>query len=77
MARGWHCTKLSVSSALLYFSGMCFVFSKKNLNASRPSEHPPQSEEKISKRLVGGIMGCKYKTSSWHWVNNSMDAQTV
>ena len=27
MARGWHYTKLSLSSALLlYFSGMCFVF---------------------------------------------------
>ena len=26
MARGWHFTKLSLSSALLlYFSGMCFV----------------------------------------------------
>ena len=25
MARGWHCTKLSLSSALLFFSGMCFV----------------------------------------------------
>ena len=26
MARGWHYTKLSLSSALLiYFSGMCFV----------------------------------------------------
>ena len=22
--------------------------------------------EKMSKRLVGGIKGCKYKTSSWH-----------
>ena len=37
----------------------------KNLNAPRPSEHPPQSGGKISKRL-GGIIGCKYKTSSWH-----------
>ena len=26
MARGWHCTKLSLSSALLSFSGMCFHF---------------------------------------------------
>ena len=25
----------------------------------------PQSGEKMSKRL-GGIKGCKYKTSSWH-----------
>ena len=38
---------------------------KKNLNAPRPSEHPPVMWEKMSKRL-GGIIGCKYKTSSWH-----------
>ena len=28
---------------------------KKNQNAPRPSEHPPVREEKMSKRLVGGI----------------------
>ena len=38
---------------------------KKNQNAPRPSEHPPVRGEKMSKRL-GGIKGCKYKTSSWH-----------
>ena len=37
---------------------------KKNLNASRPSEHPTQGEN-VSKCL-GGIIGCKGKTSSWH-----------
>ena len=37
---------------------------KKHLNTSRPSEHPPV-RGKMSKRL-GGIMGCKDKTSSWH-----------
>ena len=26
MARGWHYTKLSLSSALLSFSGMCICF---------------------------------------------------
>ena len=31
----------------------------------RPSEHPRVRGEKMSKRL-GGIKGCKYKTSSWH-----------
>ena len=41
------------------------IFLKKNLNASRPSEHPPVRGGKMSKRL-GGIIGCKYKTSSWH-----------
>ena len=38
---------------------------KKNLNASRPSEHPPVRGKKMSKRL-GGIKDCKDKTSSWH-----------
>ena len=38
---------------------------KKNQNAPRPFEHPPVTGEKMSKRL-GGIKGCKYKTSSWH-----------
>ena len=37
---------------------------KENLNASRPSEHPTQGGE-ILKRL-GGIIGCKDKTSSCH-----------
>ena len=55
----------------------------KNQNAPRPSEHPPPVRgEKMSKR-IGGIKGCKYKTSSWHlngipdgnnidWVNSMM-----
>ena len=38
---------------------------KKNQSTPRPSEHPPVMGEKMSKRL-GGIKGCKYKTSSWH-----------
>ena len=40
---------------------------EKNQNAPRPSEHPPVREGETSKRL-GGIEGCKYKTSSWHLV---------
>ena len=40
------------------------LFFKKNLNAPRPSEHPPVRGG-MSKR-VGGIIGCKYKTSSWY-----------
>ena len=41
MTRGWHYTKLSLSSVLLLsFSGMCLCL-KKNQNAPRPSEHPP------------------------------------
>ena len=38
---------------------------KKNQNAPRPSEHPPVRGGGNAKRL-GGIKGCKYKTSSWH-----------
>ena len=37
----------------------------KNQNAPRASEHPPVRGENMSKRL-GGIKGCKYKTSSRH-----------
>ena len=45
MARGWHHAKLSLSNAArLSFSDLCILF-KKNLNASKPSEHPPQVEE--------------------------------
>ena len=40
---------------------------KKNLNASKPSEHSPDEGGKVSKRL-GGIIGCKDKTSSWHLI---------
>ena len=35
---------------------------KKNLNASKPSEHSPQVEERVSKGLDGNI-GCRNKTS--------------
>ena len=49
-------------------------FFKKNLNASRSSEHPSQGE-KMSKR-VGGIIGCKYKTSSWH-LNGFPDGSNI
>ena len=43
---------------------------KKNLNASRPSEHLPVRGENMSKRLIVGgiIIGCKDKTSSWHLI---------
>ena len=37
------------------------VFEEKS-DAPRPSEHPPVMGGKMSKRL-GGIKGCKYKTS--------------
>ena len=50
-----------------YFANICRTryFLKKNQKAPRLSEHPPVRGGEISKRL-GGIKGCKYKTSSWH-----------
>ena len=48
---------------------------KKNQSTPRPSEHPPVMGEKMSKRL-GGIKGCKYKTSSWH-SNRFPDADKI
>ena len=48
---------------------------KKNQNTPRSSEHPPSMGEKMSKRL-GGIKGCKYKTSSWH-LNRFPDADII
>ena len=48
---------------------------KKNQSTPRPSEHLPVMEENMSKRL-GGIKGCKYKTSSWH-LNRFPDADNI
>ena len=48
---------------------------KKNQSTPRPSEHPPVMGEEMSKRL-GGIEGCKYKTSSWH-LNRFPDADNI
>ena len=48
---------------------------KKNQSTARPSEHPPVMGEEMSKRL-GGIKGCKYKTSSWH-LNRFPDADNI
>ena len=42
-------------------------FFKKNLSASRPSEHPPVRGGEMSK-LLCGIIGYKDKTSSWHLI---------
>ena len=54
---------------------VCSSCLKKNQSTPRPSEHPPVMGEKISKRL-GGIKGCKYKTSSWH-LNRFPDADNI
>ena len=50
-------------------------FLKKNQSAPRSSEHPPVMGGKMSKRL-GGIKGCKYKTSSWH-LNRFPDGNNI
>ena len=41
---------------------------KKNLNVSRPSEHPPVRGKKMSTFLGDRIIGCKDKNSSWHLI---------
>ena len=46
----------------------------KNLNASRPYEHPPVRGENVE-NVLGGIIGCKYKTSSCH-LNGFPDGST-
>ena len=51
------------------------MFLKKNQSTPRSSEHPPVMGGKMSKR-VGGIKGCKYKTSSWH-SNRFPDADNI
>ena len=43
--------------------GMIAQRSKKNLNASRPSEHPTQGE-KCQNASFGGVLGCKDETYS-------------
>ena len=53
----------------------CFWSLKKNQSTPRPSEHPPVMGGEMSKRL-GGIKGCKYKTSSWH-LNRFPDADNI
>ena len=48
---------------------------KKNLNASRPSEHPPV-RGKMSKRL-GGIIGCKDKKPLHGILNEFLDGSNI
>ena len=44
------------------------LYLKKNLNATRPSEHPPVRGETYKKNVLGGIIGCKDETSTWHFI---------
>ena len=57
-------------------AGRTYLSLKKNLNISRPSEHPPVRGGVMSKRLVGGIIGCKDKSSSWH-LNEFLDGSNI
>ena len=50
---------------LIHILAICCCCLKKNQNAPIDLLSIPQSGGKMSKRL-GGIIGCKYKTSSWH-----------
>ena len=49
--------------------GLIFCL-KKTLNASKPSEHPPNRGGKMSKCL-SGIIGCEDETSRWHLIGFS------
>ena len=53
----------------------CHNFLKKNLNASRLSEHPSVRGKNV-KKFRWGIIGCKYKTSSWH-LNGFPDGSNI
>ena len=57
-----------ISYLIMYFYIVFGWFFKKNLNASKPSEHPPQVEE----CLLGGNIGCRDKTSSWYLKGSPM-----
>ena len=57
--------RLQIQNLFMAFKRVSLCCLKKNQNAPRPSEHPPVRGEKCQKRL-GGIIGCNYKTSSWH-----------
>ena len=59
-----------IARVRIYVSCMLCCF-KKNLDASRLSEHPPVRGEKVKTHL-GGIIDCKDKTSSWH-LNGFLD----
>ena len=58
----WGLQSFGPLSSLFQFS----MSLKENLNASKPSEHPPEGGN-MSKRL-GGIKGCKNITFSWHLI---------
>ena len=70
--------KLTIVTHLCFFSERIAIANlsllpcviKKNMNASKPSEHP-LSGDKMSKGL-GGNIGCRDKTSSWYQTGSPM-----
>ena len=74
----YYCQLYNTSSVMREVTKMVDYFCyclKKNQNAPRPSEHPPVKGKKMSKRL-GGIKGCKYKTSPWN-LNGFPDGNNI
>ena len=69
------CVCVCVCVFFFYFVFCSQRVFKKNLNAPRPSEHPPVRGENV-KTFRGGIIGCKDKTSSWH-LNGSPDGSDI
>ena len=55
----------SIQDVFVFHTKSFLYCLKKNPNEPRPSLSIPQSGGKMSKCL-GGIIGCKFKTSSWH-----------
>ena len=51
------------------------LFKEKSERVDLPSILPPSLGEKMSKRL-GGIIGCKYKTSTWP-LNGFLDGSNI
>ena len=68
---------LSYRGDRLSYSTLLYeYYLKKNLNASRPSEHPPVQGNNCQTKRLGGIIGCKDKISSWH-LNGFADGSNI
>ena len=62
----WKITQKSKRQAQWVWSPRAMSCLNKNMIASKPSEHPPVRGEMSKQRLLGRIIGCKDKTSSWY-----------
>ena len=56
----------NIGDCLIEHPQYCMGCLKKNLNASRPYKRPSVRGENIPGSIIGGIVGCEYKTSSWY-----------